>query len=181
MNRIPRSLPERLQAALVSEVDFSAWLIDADVPISLRALIIGSNANYRLPLIALPEIADSAALGNMLRSYIQTALLFTVGRAFVLTVPHQPAGSFTIVAVSERGACGLVASLETPFDPSTVESVQLPASIVDELRSCIPPAPAIISPDQIGPANEAFGPGGPYELERVGPWLNPFQYAEGHA
>lgn len=56
-----------------------------------------------------------------------------------------------------------------------------PTALSTELRSCIPLVPAVIHPDLIEIANQAFQPGCPYELQRVGPDLNPFQYAEGRA
>jgi len=174
-------LSERVQDAIASETAFSGDLIDAGVPLSLRALILGSNGNYRLPLIALPEIQDDAEYTNMVRSFLHAAMLFTVGRAFVLTVPNRVLGSFTTHGVSEHADAGFVAPMAAPFDASATTRIDCPPVISNALRTCIPAVPAAIPPELIAMTNQAFQPGCPYELQRVGPHLNPFQYAEGQA
>lgn len=174
-------LSERLQDAIASEIAFSGTLIDVGVPLSLRALILGSNGNYRLPLIALPEVDDDAEYSNMVRSYLQAAMLFTVGRAFVVTIPNPALGTFTTHGVSEHADAAFLAPIIAPSDPQAVSRIEVPTLVSEMLRTCIPLAPAVLHPDLIELTNQAFQPGCPYELQRVGPDLNPFQYVEGRA
>lgn len=174
-------LSDRLQDAIASEIEFSAAMIGAGFPLTLRALILGSNTNCRLPLDGIPICDDRTEYGNAVMTILRVAMLFAVGRAFVLTIPDPIQGTFTTHGVSEHADVAFHSPMAAPFDPAGVSRRDCPEDVSAAMRDCIPKAPAIIPFDLVEVSNQAFQPGGTYELLRVGPHLNPFQFSEGRA
>jgi hypothetical protein len=181
MRQTQHDLSERLQDAIATEIEFSAAMIDAGVPLSLRALLLGVNSNWRLPLIALPETPDDAKYSNMVRSYVHAGMLFTVARSYVLTIPNTVLGTFTTHGVSEGADAAFIAPMSAPFRSAEASRIESPAMVSNALRKWIPATPAVMPFELATQTNQAFQPGCPYELQKVGPSLNPFHYAEGRA
>lgn len=175
-------LSERLQNAIAAELDHSERLINLGLPVKRRVLVLGAVADGELALgglTASSEVEMIARIGAL----VTGAMLNTAAQEFVLTEPSSDGMCFTTYGVGRNAHAGLVASLRSPFDESSVQAVRWSEPHAAILQAWIPAKPALLAnaAPELWQAMHDVAPGGQFELTQAGSLVSGFNFDVGHA
>lgn len=159
----PVPLSRTLSAAIVAEAMRVTGLLEAGFPVERTALLISPAGNWRLPL----PMFDDPNVGTPMK----WAMARILATEFVITVPDFEdglSGPIAVIGMSKDAEAAISIPAVSTDHAKNSQRFFVQAEAAAMMRTWLPKRAEAISADDYAIIQEAFGPGGPWELTPEG-------------